>query len=539
VFACLSSAKGQFLAVNNLSAHRVELFDPKTKTLERAAPYPPEIETGVDLIVALSRDNRFLAIGGGYASNGVVLQISDLASEQSIVIREPRLANLFSLNFSDDAEYLSCLSNNGGRIYSRAGWQAVADVRDTFDFNGPKGGGVAFAPEGTVVAWPVIFQNSVRLLDWTRNEDLAFLKEPRRAEQVAFAGGGKFLLTSGGRQARLYQLTTPEKLTLTGHRGGVTSVAFSPKNSHLASAGKDKTVRVWDLATSQVVWANELSGPGQTITYSPDGDLLAASVRAPKSVHLWDARTGRLLSQLETPPGRGVVWSVLFSPDGHYLAAGGDDGLRVWALKARTNGAAEPWAEPTPARSFGGPCGGSVFSMDSRYLAFCQDKGDHCEVDVWDVTGAAQPHTVATNLSASLQAHAFTPDRRYLLNTDTHGAVVTLELSTGKEVSRFVTEELSPEEAVDAKRSGDAPSSCLSPDGTKLAVGPCSRPGVDIWDPRTGRRLYSLPDDHGSVWWLAWSADSGKLAVSRSNGDISVWKLPEIERVLAGLGLNP
>jgi len=25
----------------------------------------------------------------------------------------------------------------------------------------------------------------------------------------------------------------------------------------------------------------------------------------------------------------------------------------------------------------------------------------------------------------------------------------------------------------------------------------------------------------------------------RSNGDISVWMLPEIERVLAGLGLNP
>jgi len=98
----------------------------------------------------------------------------------------------------------------------------------------------------------------------------------------------------------------------------------------------------------------------------------------------------------------------------------------------------------------------------------------------------------------------------------------------------------SPEELLDAKRSGDVPSFCLSPDGTKLAVCTVSRcSGVDIWDPRIGRRLYSLPDDNGSVWWLAWSADSGKLAVSRSNGEISVWKLPEIERVLAGLGLNP
>jgi WD40 repeat protein len=180
--------------------------------------------------------------------------------------------------------------------------------------------------------------------------------------------------------------------------------------------------------------------------------------------------------------------------------------------------------------------------MDSRYLAFCDDKGDHHDVDVWDLRDGAQPHTVATILSTSLQDRAFTPDGRYLLSTDIHRAIVTSELSTGKEVSRFVTEELSPEELVDAKQAkgaGDVPGLSLSPDGTKLAVSLVSRPGVDIWDPRTGRRLYSLPEENGAVWWMAWSADSAELAVSRSNGDISVWKLPEIEKVLAALGLKP
>ena len=79
------------------------------------------------------------------------------------------------------------------------------------------------------------------------------------------------------------------------------------------------------------------------------------------------------------------------------------------------------------------------------------------------------------------------------MNTDIDRAVVTFDLSTGREVSRFVTEELSPEEALAGKRSGDVPNLCLSPDGSKLAVSRC--PSVDIWDPRTGRRLYTLPDD--------------------------------------------
>ena len=51
--------------------------------------------------------------------------------------------------------------------------------------------------------------------------------------------------------------------------------------------------------------------------------------------------------------------------------------------------------------------------------------------------------------------------------------------------------------------------------------------------------MYSLPEHQDNVYRLAWSPDSQRLAISRSNGDIANWNLPEIERVLAGLGLSP
>jgi WD40 repeat protein len=170
------------------------------------------------------------------------------------------------------------------------------------------------------------------------------------------------------------------------------------------------------------------------------------------------------------------------------------------------------------------------------------NKPDHHDVDVWEFTGAAEPHTVITNLSFEVQAQAFTPpDCRYLLNTDTHRAIVRLDLADDKEVFRFVVDELSPEELADATRQrdwGGIANFCLSPDGTKIAVAPLSKPVLEIWDPRTGRKLYSLADQGGVFGRVAWSADSRLLGVPHSSGNISVWNLPQIERVLADLGFG-
>ena len=75
--------------------------------------------------------------------------------------------------------------------------------------------------------------------------------------------------------------------------------------------------------------------------------------------------------------------------------------------------------------------------------------------------------------------------------------------------------------------------------GSKVAVANHNGRGVNIHDLASGRRLYSLPDDQGSIWWLAWHPDGRHLAVARGNGDISLWNLTEVEAVLAQVGLAP
>jgi|GEM_PF-4569303 WD40 repeat protein len=91
---------------------------------------------------------------------------------------------------------------------------------------------------------------------------------------------------------------------------------------------------------------------------------------------------------------------------------------------------------------------------------------------------------------------------------------------------------------------GERSSTCISnlrfsPDGTRLAAANHDGRRVNLYNVASSRRLYSLPDDTGVIWWLAWHPDGRRLAVARESGDISVWNLPEVEAAIAEAGLAP
>jgi WD40 repeat protein len=44
---------------------------------------------------------------------------------------------------------------------------------------------------------------------------------------------------------------------------------------------------------------------------------------------------------------------------------------------------------------------------------------------------------------------------------------------------------------------------------------------------------YPLPEEPGTVYCLAWSPDSRRLAVARDDGSIAIWNLDTVNQILA------
>src|SRR5256885_1364904 len=97
------------------------------------------------------------------------------------------------------------------------------------------------------------------------------------------------------------------------------SVAFSPEGKTLASGSYDKTIKLWDVASGELL--RSLEGHRDSVlsvAFSSDGKTLASGSND-TTIKLWDVASGELLRSLEGH--RDSVRSVAFSSDGKTLAS--------------------------------------------------------------------------------------------------------------------------------------------------------------------------------------------------------------------------
>lgn len=84
---------------------------------------------------------------------------------------------------------------------------------------------------------------------------------------------GRSVCIYGGKSAAtLLDLTTGQKLELSGHTRQIGSAAFSPDGRRILTASQDRTARLWDAVTGrQVMMLREHSGWVNKAQFSADG----------------------------------------------------------------------------------------------------------------------------------------------------------------------------------------------------------------------------------------------------------------------------
>ena len=278
---------------------------------------------------------------------------------------------------------------------------------------------------------------------------------------VAISPDGKTLATAGkDKSLRFFDLATGKRTNVIRHESEIECVGYSGDGKSFAFADGDKNVVVVDAATlKETARLKDFETPVAMLALSPDGSLLATFEDGLQVPHVWELPSGKSRAVLE---GHGdKVYSVAFSPDGKHVAStSGDETIRIWEAKAGIPG--------RPLRGHDGPVFTAVFSPDGKTLLSGGERDK--TVRLWDLT-TFKAKTVMEGHGDAVHFVGFAP-KGAVVSLSKDGVVMLWDADGNKTGSFLWTE------------GGNLPpyatGVALSPDGKTLAVG--HDDVVDVWD---------------------------------------------------------
>src|SRR5262249_5605900 len=150
---------------------------------------------------------------------------------------------------------------------------------------------------------------------------------------LEFSPDGTTLVTgSREKTIRIWDVATCKQINvLTGSNGLIRSLSFSPDGKLLASASEDGKVRLWDLTAAREMrsWEGESSGCAAFSTTV--NTLVMTGIEG--SVWVRDARSGKVIHRLVDDLNKRdfvIASSLAYSPDGRLIAGGYTGGLHIW-----------------------------------------------------------------------------------------------------------------------------------------------------------------------------------------------------------------
>ena len=364
-----------------------------------------------------------------------------------------------------------------------------------------------------------------------------------------------------------------------GHKAVINDVMFTSDGRYLVSASDDKTVRVWDTATGEVVRVlRGQIGAGSegkifAAALSPDDRFLAvggyvgsftgtkqSQGEGAHKIRLIDFRTGAVIALLTGHAN--VILGLAFSPDGDRLISGSSDKTaRIWDVRAhKTIHTLKGHTERIYA---------VAFSPDGRRAVTGSDDDT---LKLWNAKTGALIKTLKGH-NDKVWSAAFTPDGKYILSGSWDKTIRLWNGKTGKFIKvlakfdkRVRGLSISPDSSKvvigNAARYGpfkcfvfSIPSgkiitsftkhgnivlaTAISPDGRTAATGGGSAQEIYLWDLTTGQVKNKMMGKGKTIWSVGFAEDGRSIAWGKKWGSSSVFAHGSLEqsfRIRSGSG---
>lgn len=287
------------------------------------------------------------------------------------------------------------------------------------------------------------------------------------------------------------------ELTLSGHTNSVISASFSPDGKKLATASADKSARIWDATTGQVlVTLQDHQSEVNTAVFSPDGTLIVTSSDDHTAI-VWDTTSGKRLLTLRGHSD--AVSSAVFSPDGKRIATASlDKTVKLWDAATGT--------EQLTMRGHKGGIRSIAFSPEGSRVGTASLDGT---AKVYDTDTGKELVTFSSHTGGVLGI-AWSPDGKQVATASSDGTARVWNAVSGMQLVSFTN------------HTGYVQGIAYSPDGLRVAT--ASYDGTArVWDAKTGKELVVLSGHNKALYGIGFSPDGAHLATASDDNTARIW----------------